>query len=166
MTAGNGQNPETPQGIRLLAQYLKDLSFESPRSPHVFQKIAAEKPAFNVGINVQGTKAGDNVFEVVLDIRVESSLPDLKVFLIELKYAGLFAIQGVTDEILQQIMLIECPTILFPFARRIVADLTTDGGFFPLLLDPMDFRGLYISQQQKKASTGADESSRFVFNNN
>jgi len=150
-TIGKG-NPQ-PQGasFRFISQYVKDLSFESPRSPQIFQNMN-HNFRMEANLNVSAKAVAENIFEVVLEISAKSRNDDGEAFLVELKHAGLFAIEGLEKDTLQLILLIECPTHIFPFARRVISDATTSGGFAPLLLDPVDFRSLYESRMKNMAA--------------
>lgn len=142
--------------LQVLAQYIKDLSFENPQAPASLQM---GKPGLDVSVDVQARPIGVDQFEVILRIRGDaSSNPGnnaQKVFVVELVYGGVFMMRGIPQEGIQPILLIECPRILFPFARQVVANITQSGGFPPLLLDPIDFAGLYRAQLQAQAQQGA-----------
>jgi preprotein translocase subunit SecB len=140
----NGE--DTGPAIGLISQYVKDLSFENPNAPAVYQWQAA--PQIDVQFNIGADNVGDGLYEVTLKIDVTSKTDDGTAFVIELKYAGLFGVRNVPDDQLQPFFLAEAPRILFPFARRIVADAVSDGGFPPLLLEPIDFHGLFMQQAQ------------------
>lgn len=148
-----GDTGEQQQGPRLaiLAQYIKDLSFENPHGPGGFAQ-AQNRPEIQVKVDVRGEKRAQDQHEVVLELVVDARLGDRPVFLLELTYGGVFVLQNIPPDALQALLMIECPRLLFPFARRIVADLTRDGGFPPLMLDPIDFVALYrrrLQQQQQ-----------------
>ncbi|MBL6863346.1 MAG: protein-export chaperone SecB [Rhodospirillales bacterium] len=123
-------------------QYTKDLSFEAPNTPEVFNLLQSEMPNIQVDIDVQGNAKDQNVFEVVLKVRAEAKVKEELAYICELSYAGIFTI-SVPVENIGPVLLIDCPLILFPFLRRIVADVTSDGGFAPLMLTPVDFASLY-----------------------
>jgi preprotein translocase subunit SecB len=150
--AGNG-NDGLPQ-VGILAQYVKDLSFENPNAPAVFQWQG--QPQMDVQVNIGVTGVGQDVHEVVLKIEVEAKGDQGVAFRVETLYAGLFALRNIPEEQLQPFLLAEAPRLLFPFARRIIADTVIDGGFPPLLLDPIDFAGLYMQSaaQQQAEATG------------
>ena len=143
--AANGEDTSPQVGI--LAQYVKDLSFENPNAPMSFQNDAPQ-PQIEIGINVNARKVGDDVFEVELKINAEAKTADNTAFVVELVYAGLFGMRNVPDEALEPFLVVEAPRLIFPFARRIVADCTRDGGFPPLLLEPIDFAALYMAQRE------------------
>lgn len=132
--------------IRVLAQYIKDLSFENP-DPMGALRGGQPAPAIELGIDVQARKAPNDTYEVDLNISVKAQRDKTVAFLCELKYSGLFQFVNLPPEALEALLLVEAPRMLFPFARRIVAEATRDGGFPPLLVDPIDFMGLYQKQK-------------------
>jgi preprotein translocase subunit SecB len=140
----NGEDSAPQVGV--IAQYVKDFSFENPNAPLVYQQ--QEQPQIDVQFNIGSTVIGDEVFEVTLRIEARASMGEMTVFNVELLYAGLFGIRNVPEDQLQPFLLAEAPRLLFPFARRIVADATRDGNFPPLMLEPIDFAALYLAQQQ------------------
>ncbi|MFZ4690782.1 MAG: protein-export chaperone SecB [Polymorphobacter sp.] len=142
---------ELPQ-VAILTQYVKDLSFENPNAPASLQ--STEQPRIDVNVAVNAKRAGDNVFEVELKITAKAMTGDTVSFMIDLVYAGLFGLTNVPEEALEPFLIIEAPRIIFPFARRIVADSVRDGGFPPLMLDPIDFASLYMAQQGGGAAMG------------
>ncbi len=151
--AGNGDDGLPQVGI--LAQYVKDLSFENPNAPAVFQWQG--QPQMDVQVNIGVTGVGQDVHEVVLKIEVEAKGDQGVAFRVETLYAGLFAVRNLPDVQLQPFLLAEAPRLIFPFARKVIADATVDGGFPPLLLEPIDFAGLYLqtaAQQQAEATGG------------
>lgn len=126
----------------LNAQYIKDLSFENPNAP--FSLLGNNTPPkISLNLNLHAGKVQDNIFEVVLHINAHATSEEKTVFLIELKYAGVFTLDNVPEEEREVRLLIDCPKIIFPFARRIIADSVRDGGFQPLMIDPIDFESLY-----------------------
>ena len=141
-TLANGE--DNLPAIGLISQYVKDLSFENPNAPAIFQ--SQDAPQIDVQFNIGADNVGDGLYEVSLKIDVTSKTGDLTAFIVELKYAGLFGVRNVPDDQLQPFFLAEAPRILFPFARRVVADVVRDGGFPPLLLEPIDFHGLFQQQ--------------------
>ena len=132
--------------VGVIAQYVKDFSFENPNAPMIYQQQA--QPRIDVQFNIGSTTVGEDIYEVVLKIEAKATVEDQTAFAIELSYAGLFGIRNVPDDQMQPFLLAEAPRLLFPFARRIVADATRDGNFPPLMLEPIDFAALYLSQQQ------------------
>jgi len=152
--AGTETPPEqaAPQ-IRILAQFTRDLSFESPRAPDALRMEG--QPEIEVGVELNARGRPDSYFEVDLKLTVTSKQESETVFHIELLYGGLFQITGVPQEHLEPVLLIECPRFLFPFARRIIGDLTTDGGFPPFMLEPLDFAVIYQARAQAQQDGSA-----------
>lgn len=151
---GGGAGPQQAAAPRfaILAQYIKDLSFENPGGPAALQQ-ARSQPNIQIRVDVRGQKVAENRHEVVLALDIDAKVDDRPLFVLELAYGGLFEIEGFPPETLQPLLMVECPRVLFPFARRLVADLTRDGGFPPLMLDLVDFAALYrarIAQQQQQ----------------
>lgn len=146
---GNGEAASTA-GIHfsMITQYVKDLSFENPRAPDSLQKMQAGKPDIKIGVNINAKKMGKDGFEVSLSLTATAKVEKETMFITELNYGALFAIRNVTQEQLQPLLLIECPRLMFPYARRVFADAIRDGGFPPIMLDPIDFAALYQQQQQ------------------
>ncbi|MDP8993899.1 MAG: protein-export chaperone SecB [Pseudomonadota bacterium] len=147
-----GSSEDFPQ-IGVVSQYVKDLSFENPSSPAVFQWQG--QPHIDVQFNIGAGKVGDELHEVSMRIEVTATADEGTAFKVDVLYAGLFAIRNLPDEQLQPFLLAEAPRILFPFARRVIADAVRDGGFPPLMLDPIDFATLYM---QRQAQIQAQES--------
>jgi len=145
--ADAGEAPRPPVSIN--AQYTKDLSFEAPATPGIFSKMQSDEPDVTINVGVNAHPIQDNMFEVQLSINTECKVADEIAFVAELVYGGLFTL-NVEKEHLQPMLLIECPRLLFPFARNIMADATRDGGFPPLMLAPVDFVSMY--QQQAAAA--------------
>ena len=152
LPAGGGDN--LPQ-VGVIAQYVKDMSFENPNAPAVYQWQG--QPQMDVQFNIGSQVVGPDVHEVVLKIEINAKANEGTAFQMELLYGGLFALKNIPEEQLQPFLLAEAPRILFPFARRIISEATIDAGFPPLLLDPIDFAGLYMQRaahQQAEASGG------------
>jgi len=155
-TPAENTPPQPPQ-LRILAQYVKDLSFENPGAPETLRNPQA--PGIDLAIDVQARSLGEDAYEVVLNINAKAAREnDEVVFITELAYGALFQLANIADADREPFLLIECPRLLFPFARRVLADATRDGGFPPLMLDPVDFAGLYRQQMMKRAAAvpGAD----------
>ncbi len=146
----NGE--DTGPIVGMISQYVKDLSFENPNAPAVYQWN--DQPQIDVQFNIGSERVADDAYEVALKINVVANSADKTTFEVELIYAGLFGAQNVPDEQLQPFLLAEAPRILFPFARRVLADAVRDGGFPPLLLEPIDFGSLYMQQAQLAQSQG------------
>jgi preprotein translocase subunit SecB len=149
-----GDGSESLPQVGVIAQYVKDFSFENPNAPAVYQWQS--QPQTDVQFNIGSASVGQDLYEVVLKIEISAKADQGTAFQLELLYAGLFALQGVPEEQLQPFLLAEAPRLLFPFARKLIADATVEGGFPPLRLDPIDFAGLYMqgAAQQAAALTG------------
>ena len=149
---------EEAQAITVNAQFIKDLSFEAPAAPSIFSLMQESPPDINVNINVNANPLQDKVFEVIIGFQAKCKVKEQVAFILELEYAGVFTL-NVPDEHLQPILLIECPRLLFPFARNILADVSRDGGFSPLMVGPVDFAAMFQAQlqelQKAQASDGA-----------
>ena len=143
----------------IVAQYVKDISFENPNAPQSFKDLQGKSPRINIDVNVAGRKTGENMHEVELRISAKADLDDKAVFVVELVYAGLFTIENIPDEALEPFMLVQAPVMLFPFARQVIAAATSDGGYPPLLLEPIDFPGLYRQQLLQRQAESADVAS-------
>lgn len=144
-------NGEAHAPLTVSAQYIKDLSFENP-SPLANLAEHEERPSISIQIEAQARNLSDRTFEVSLRVKIDAKRNEAQVFILDLDYAGAFTIGAeVPEEYLRPILMIECPRILFPFARNIVATTTQEGGFPALLLTPVDFADLYqrqIAQEQ------------------
>ena len=159
------QTPTTApmQPLTVNIQYVKDLSFEVPGAPEIYTTLRSQ-PNVNINLDVQARRLQDGaqVFEVVLQIKAEATespaagttngaaTEDAKpVFIAELAYAGVFTLAGLPDDAVEPVLLVECPRLLFPYARNILADVTRDGGFPPVLLQPIDFVALWQSRRNQ-----------------
>ena len=142
----NGSDSRPPPGIRVLAQFIRDLSFENPRAPDALHASQAQ-PQIDLGVEMSAKGRADGLFEVDLKISATALREGEAVFQLELVYGGLFGLAGVSEEDLEPVLLVECPRFLFPFARRLIADLSTEGGFPPFLLDPLDFAAIYAARK-------------------
>jgi preprotein translocase subunit SecB len=141
-------NTKPEQPIVINAQYIKDLSFEAPGAPEIFSKLQEEAPDMNVNVSVGANPIQDKVFETVLNIKAECRVKEELAFVLELEYAGIFTI-NVPEEHTQVVLLVECPRLLFPFARNIIADVSRDGGFQPVMLNPLDFGAMLQARIQE-----------------
>jgi preprotein translocase subunit SecB len=139
---GAGQSAATGAQLNVLGQYIKDLSFESPGAPQALQ-APPQNPQLQVGVNVGASAKADEAYEVTLNIEVHAKSDNGVIYNVELAYAGLFRLRNIPQNLLQPVLFVDCPTLLFPFLRRVLADVTRDGGFPPLMLDPIDFGRLY-----------------------
>jgi preprotein translocase subunit SecB len=145
---GGGEGPQ----VGLLSQYVKDFSFENPNSPAVYQWQM--QPNIDVQFNIGSQQLNEDIHEVSLKIEITARGEQQTAFAVDLTYAGLFALRNIPQEQLQPFLLAEAPRLLFPFARRVVADAVRDGGFPPLMLDPIDFASLYMQRAAQVQSGG------------
>ncbi|WP_121060957.1 protein-export chaperone SecB [Chachezhania antarctica] len=155
---GADEAQQQPQiQMNILNQFVRDMSFENVMA----QKGSSGEvqPDINVQVNLDARKRGDDVYEVILKLSIESKAKEAKdvLFLMELDYAGLFRIAGVPEDQLHPFLLIECPRMLFPFVRRIVSDVTRDGGYPPLNLDTIDFVKIYRQELARRQAATAEE---------
>lgn len=146
--APNGEDTSPQAG--LISQYIKDFSFENPNAPAVYQWQGA--PKIDVQFNIGAETVADDVHEVVLKIEVRATANEQVAFQVELAYAGLFGLRNIPADQVQPFLLAEAPRLIFPFARRVLADAVRDGGFPALMLDPIDFGGLYAHSVQQQGA--------------
>lgn len=152
-SAADGQKNQ-PQ-INVLGQYIKDLSFENPGAPGSLRK-PGQNPNIHINFNVQANAIEDNIFEVNLKLEANTKSEEVNLYALELVYAGVFRLKDLPQQAIKPVLFIECPALLFPFVRRLISDLTREGGFPPLLLDPIDFAALYrqrAMQEQDNTET-------------
>lgn len=140
---------------RIVAQYIKDLSFENP---NVGKLLAGpgENPNLKVEVNVNAKNVGEGLFESAIDFKAHATSKAGVIYDLEIVYAGLFKVENMPPQALEPFLLINCPSMTFPFLRRLVADLTREGGFPPLLLDPIDFASLFLRRQQQAQAANDD----------
>ncbi|QGM47215.1 protein-export chaperone SecB [Methylocystis heyeri] len=157
MAEGNGNNGAAEQAsgqpsLNALGQYLKDLSFENPNAP---RSLGPRETAPNIAVqvNVNAKQLAPTDFEVSITLDAKADADGEVIFKLDVDYAGIFRLTNIPQEQIHPIVMIECPRLLFPFVRQIVADATRDGGFPPLFIDPIDFVGLY----QQKAAAAANQ---------
>ena len=154
--------PQATPPLTVNAQYVKDLSFEVPNAPEIFSTLRAQ-PNVNINLDVQARRLNDgqDVFEVTLQIKAEAMEVQAEgaageskpVFIAELAFCGVFTLAGVPENSIEPLLLVECPRLLFPYARNILADVTRDGGFPPVLLQPIDFVALWQSRRGQPTAT-------------
>ena len=153
-TEPNGSAPTNQPpipGFRILAQYVRDLSFENPKAPDSLRIDG--RPSIDMGVELNAQGRPDGLFEVDIKLSIKASTEALAVFQVELLYGGLFQLSGVAEKDIEPLLLIECPRYLFPYAREIIARATADGGFYPpFMLDPIDFAGIYAARMQQQNS--------------
>ncbi|MDH3663656.1 MAG: protein-export chaperone SecB [Alphaproteobacteria bacterium] len=154
LSAGNpAEQGEAPR-LLIQTQYTKDLSFENPRAPLTLEQNQ-QRPEIAVRVDVRVQPIKDTRYEVMLQLNIDAKVGEEAVFVLELTYAGVFQLVNIPKDSLQPLLLVECPRMLFPFARRIVADATRDGGFPPLMIDPIDFVALYRRRQEQAQAAAA-----------
>lgn len=149
----NGAGPGDAPALRVVAQYVKDLSFENPIAPVPPTNV---RPQVDLNVDLQAHQADKELYEVLLKLQISAKIDEKPAFLLELLYGGLFVLHNIPDEVRNQILMIEAPHILFPFVRRIVADVVRDGGLPTLMVEPIDFAALYrakIAEMQQRASS-------------
>ena len=145
---------DTGPAVGLISQYVKDLSFENPNAPAIFQVQGS--PQIDVQFNIGTAQVAEDVHEVVLRVDVRAETGGQVAFIVELTYAGLFGLRNIPEEHIQPFLLAEAPRLIFPFARRVLADAVRDGGFQPLLLEPIDFGAIYLQQAEAQGVTTAE----------
>ncbi|MBM3468323.1 MAG: protein-export chaperone SecB [Alphaproteobacteria bacterium] len=147
--------------VTVHAQYIKDLSFENPNPIASFTTDNKSQPNISVGIQAKADNLGGRNFEVVLDIRIDATRDKASLFIAELSYAGIVTLgDEVEENDAGHLLMVESPRLLFPFARNILADVTRDGGFPPLMLAPVDFSALYEQQKDQQKPTKAEKGSK------
>lgn len=150
----NGE-PINSRQIVVHAQYIKDLSFENPNAPEILMDVPGQ-PDVEITVNVGAQPLGDTQFEVLLNLGAKAKADDKALFLVDLTYAGIVSCPGTLAEDVNPMVMIEAPRLLFPFARAIVADVTRDGGFMPLNIQPVDFVSVYQHSRDNKRETASE----------
>jgi preprotein translocase subunit SecB len=140
--------PAAQPRLQILSQFIRDMSFENIAAQKATQTDG--KPEIKVQVNLDAQKRAEDQYDVALKMKIDSKVGEVAIFLLELDYAGRFLIQNVPAEQLHPLLMIECPRLIFPFVRRIVADVTRDGGFPPINLDVIDFLALYRSELARR----------------
>jgi preprotein translocase subunit SecB len=159
----NSSSQEAAPSLNVLAQFVKDFSFENPNAPDILAKPPQGQPQINIQVNVNARQLGDTDYEVDLQLEAKAGEGKGLLFTTDITYSGIFRIQNVPADSLQPVVMIECPRLLFPFARQIIADATRNGGYPPLMIDPIDFVSLYrqrAEQPQGKPSKDDDWSAK------
>ncbi len=146
----NGQDPQAGPMLQVLAQYTKDQSFENPNAPESLRS-GLEAPTISINIEIGRQMMEDDTVEVVLVLRADARRGEDVAFIAELEYAGLFAFANVDIETIQPMILIECPRMLFPFARQIMAQMTQNGGYPPIMLEPPDFAAMFRDEMMRRS---------------
>lgn len=148
----NGNGAASPS-LSILAQYTKDLSFENPGAPRSLQ-ARENAPDININVNVNANPLSESDFDVVLTLNAEAKDGERVLFHTELVYGGVFRVTGFPQEHMLPLLFIECPRLLFPFARQIIADITRNGGFPPLMIDPIDFAQMFTQRMAEEQARG------------
>jgi preprotein translocase subunit SecB len=149
---GNSSNQAAAPSLNVLAQFVKDFSFENPNAPDILAKPPQGQPQINIQVNVNARQLSDSDYEVDLQLEAKAGEGKGLLFSTEITYSGIFRIQNVPTDSLQPVIMIECPRLLFPFARQIIADATRNGGYPPLMIDPIDFVTLYRQRAEQPAA--------------
>ncbi len=138
--------------FRMQKMYTKDLSFENPNAPGVYLIQQKQEPAVEVNLQLNNKKIDDDHWEVLLQItaKISTKDDDKVMFILEVEHAGVFLLKNIPEEHIPMILAVDCPTLLFPFTRQIVSQVSTDGGFAPFLMEPVNFMALYQNAQKKK----------------
>ncbi|WP_333794060.1 protein-export chaperone SecB [Hyphomicrobium sp.] len=158
-TAAQGAEPgnqteQTPTEARIVGQFIRDLSFENPNVEKLLEQ-PGDAPNVKLEINVAAKRLKPDLYESAIDFKAVASNAEGTIYDLELVYAGLFQLKNMPEQALEPFLLINCPTLIFPFLRRLVADLTREGGFPPLLLDPIDFGQLFVRRKNELAAATA-----------
>jgi preprotein translocase subunit SecB len=155
----NGSTAQQPEAVqpqvRVVAQYIKDLSFENPNIDRLLSG-PGEDPNLKVEFNVNARPMADKLFESAIHFTAQAASKSGVIYEYEMIYAGLFQIENLPQEMLEPFLMINCPNLLFPFMRRLIADITREGGYPPLLLDPIDFAQVFMQRQQNAGAPGND----------
>jgi preprotein translocase subunit SecB len=161
-TTNNGQDvppqpgADTAQRLVVNAQYIKDLSFENPRAPQSLQQQQAA-PAVDINVDVNAQPLAGDTYEVVLTVNASAKINNEALFILELVYGAVVTAQNVPRDMLPPVLLVETPRLMFPFARNIVAEATQNGGFPPLLINPIDFTELLRRNAAQTAAPAAND---------
>jgi preprotein translocase subunit SecB len=135
-----------PPGIRVVRQFIRDVSFENPKAP---ESLVGDAPQIEMGVELNARGRDDGLFDVELKLTASAKRNGETAFHVEVVNAGLFQVMNAPQELIEPLLLIECPRFLFPYSRRLISDLVTEGGFPPLHLDPIDFAAVYAARQQQ-----------------
>jgi preprotein translocase subunit SecB len=145
----NGKDEKIVNKFIINGHYVKDLSFENPNAPASLFNLK-QKPKIDLNLDLRARKLQDKTFEIVLNVNAKASAEDNALFIAELSYAGVFTIkQEMSEDEEKRTLLVDCANVIFPFARRVIADTTRDGGYAPLMLDSVDFYKIYQEQEAK-----------------
>jgi preprotein translocase subunit SecB len=152
MTENTKAEASSRPEFRMQKMYIKDLSYENPNAPEIFTMQQKMEPAVDVNLKLNNRQLDGEHWEVSLQITAKVSSKDENkvLFILEIEHAGVFMLRNIPDEHIQMLLGVDCPTLLFPFTRQIVSQVSTDGGYIPFLMDPVNFMALYQSAQKKK----------------
>lgn len=157
-TGAPGTESGEPEGkateVQVVGQFIKDLSFENPNMERLLDG-SGEAPAIKLEINVSAKRVRAELYESAIEFKAVASTKDGTIYDLEIVYAGLFRVRNLPEQALEPFMLINCPTLIFPFLRRLAADITREGGFPPLLLDPIDFAQLFMRRKSEQAAAAS-----------
>lgn len=145
--------PGSAPSMNLVGQYIRDLSFENPGAPATLMSGGAN-PAFNVSISVGVKKQNDEIYAVELTLNAKANREETVLFNVELVYGGIFRLKNVPEAQMSPLLMVECPRLIFPFARQVLASVTQQGGFPPLMMEPVDFSAIYRQNLAKLAAQG------------
>ena len=150
-TQGGAAPQANPPSMNMVGQYIRDLSFENPGAPGSIM-AGGGNPAFNVSISVAVKKQSEDLYAVELTLNAKANREQTVLFNVELVYGGVFRLKNVPEATLSQLLMIECPRLIFPFARQVLASVTQQGGFPPLMMEPVDFAAIYRQNLAKLAA--------------
>ena len=143
--------------LTINSQYVKDHSFENPHAPGIYGKMREESPQLNINVEVTPTHLQGNLYEVALRLEASAKIGEISAFQVDLHYAAVVTLaESLEEAVREQMLMIEVPRFLFPFARAILADDTRDGGFPPLIMNPIDFHQMYVSRKMAQAGAQGD----------
>lgn len=145
------QEEQSVPEFRMQKMYIKDLSFENPNAPDIYVAQSETAPEVDVNLQLNHRKVNEDHYEVTLEItaKIINKEQDKTLFILELEHSGVFYLKNFTDEQLRMVLAVDCPTLLFPFTRQIASQVSTDGGFAPFLMEPINFMGLYQNSLKK-----------------
>ena len=149
----NPQEPQESPILRMQKMYIKDFSFENPNSPEVFRDNRKSEPNVELNLQLNNKKIGDDHWEVALEVnaKVVTKEDEARVlFILEIEHAAVFLLRNIPEQHLPMVLGVECPTLLFPFTRQIISQISVDGGFMPFLMEPVNFMALFQNAQKNK----------------
>jgi len=156
-SAKTGEQAEAPTiQAQVVAQFIKDLSFENPNVDRLLAG-PGEDPNMQIEVNVNARKINEELYESAIEFKAHALNKEGTIYDLEIVYAGMFRLKNIPQEALEPFLLINCPALIFPFLRRLAADISREGGFPPLLLDPIDFGGLYVRRKKEAEAAGKTE---------